>query len=86
MLREFMHGDGEEFGLKFEVMDSDHYLDLKELIQLYFLDVSRPKREYELSSLGGKEKELLLRLLRLKGNQTDLQWLEEQMAKRKEAK
>jgi hypothetical protein len=83
-LRDFMHGDGGEFGLKYETMDTDQYKELQEMMQLYSLNVSRPKREYELSSLGGKEKELLLRLVRLKGEANDHAWLEEQILKRKE--
>jgi hypothetical protein len=83
-LREFMHGGGGEFGLKYETMDTEQFKELQEMMQLYSLNVSRPKREYELSCLGGKEKELLLRLVRLKGDANDLAWLEEQIVKRKE--
>ncbi|KAJ3300949.1 hypothetical protein HDV03_001573 [Kappamyces sp. JEL0829] len=86
ILRDFMHGDGGEFGLPFETLDTAAYYDLMELLKLYHVEVTKLRREYELSLLGGKDKELLLRLVRLiaEKDSPDAQWIENQLIKRRD--
>jgi hypothetical protein len=55
-------------GLPTKVLDTPHYKECMQLISNYHGDMSRLKREYELSLLTvrGREKELILRLIRLR--------------------
>ncbi|KAJ3258354.1 hypothetical protein HK103_003642 [Boothiomyces macroporosus] len=86
IIRDFLHGDGGEFGLPFSTLDSPLYQDLRELISMYHFEFEKLKREYELSLLGGKDKETILRLVRLKAEKdsTELKWIESQLVRRRE--
>lgn len=68
LLYKFFHADGEGMGLPQKVLDTPHYKECMQLISNYHGDMSRLKREYELSLLTvrGREKELILRLIRLR--------------------
>lgn len=88
ILRDFMHGDGGEFGLAFETLDTPLYHDFQELTSLYNMDSTKLRREYELSLLGGKDKELILRLIRLLAvpDSNDAKWVDNQLTKRRETR
>jgi hypothetical protein len=85
-LREFFHGDGGEFGLPFSSLDTPSYKDLLELMDLYHSPMAKLRREYDLSFLGGKDKEFLLRLVRLRAEKDsdEVKWLEQTLTKRRE--
>ncbi|KAI9310043.1 hypothetical protein DFJ73DRAFT_771599 [Zopfochytrium polystomum] len=94
ILLAFIHSDGEGLGLPIRTLESRRWKDVTSLIASYGLALADLKREYELSLLTGREKEPLLRLLRLRfEKQEDLtpaereegrRWLETQLAKRRE--
>jgi hypothetical protein len=87
ILRDFFHGDGGEFGIPKDILDSQLLENVRELLKFYHLDVVKIKREYE-RSLYGDEKEYLLRLVRLLSAEEpeglDSKWVEQQLIKRKE--
>ena len=84
-LKDFFHGGGGEFGLGFDLLESQRYKDFQELLWFYTKDIQKIKREYELSLVGGSEKELLLRLVRLKTESNDAEkgWFISQLGNRK---
>lgn len=94
ILKDFFHADGEGMGIPVKVLESRKYSELMKLIKCYQNDLSRLRREYELSLLGGGEKEYLLKLLRLRiERQVNLEtaerdemkgWFENQLNARKE--
>lgn len=86
ILRDFMHGDGGEFGLPYSTLDSQAYIDLVELFKVYHIGIIKTRREYELSLLGGKDKELILRLVHLMSEKDsdDSKWIENQLVKRRD--
>ncbi|KAJ2993733.1 hypothetical protein HDV02_002096 [Globomyces sp. JEL0801] len=86
ILRDFFHADGAELGLSLKVLDTQTYKDLSELLDIYHLDVVKVKREYDLSMISSNDKELLLRLVRLRTEKDseDLKWIETQLVKRRE--
>ncbi|KAJ3347766.1 hypothetical protein HDU83_001818, partial [Entophlyctis luteolus] len=66
ILRAFFHADGEALGLPYKILDNRKYHDISNLMTMYFQDLPRIKREYELSFVNGREKEMLIRLVRLR--------------------
>jgi hypothetical protein len=94
ILRDFFHADGEALGLPIKTLESRRYSDITSLMGVYTAEISRLKREYELSLLQGREKELYLRLLRLRFEKQDdvtaaerdegRKWVEAQLVKRRE--
>jgi len=66
IFKDFFHADGEGMGIPHKVLESRKYTELMNLIKYYQTDLSRLRREYELSLLGGREKEYLLKLIRLR--------------------
>ena len=58
-LRTFMHGDGGEFGLPYNVLDTKAFVDLIELFSLYNLEVVKLRRDYDRYLLVGNDKELV---------------------------
>jgi C2 domain len=91
ILYEFFHADGEGLGLSPQVLEIPLYVLLtKDIIKSYYAGIDRLKRDYELSVLAGKEKEHLLRLIRMhfaKDHQLEdkKEWLEIALRKRKES-
>lgn len=85
LLRDFLNGGGGELGLSFSKLDTPSYLEVQELLGVYHFGLQRLRRDYEQSTLRGKEKELVLRLVRLLAgkNSDDSVWFEEQIAHRK---
>jgi hypothetical protein len=84
-LRNFFHGDGGEFGLSLEIIETEKYHELLDLLQLYLKGLDRVKQSYERSLRYKKEKELYLRLARLLSNgDNDSEWMNEQLKKRRE--
>jgi hypothetical protein len=94
ILKDFFHADGEGMGIPHKVLESRKYTELVSLIKYYETDLTRLKREYELSLLGGREKAYLLKLIRFRnekregvpvGEKEEARiWFESQLAKRKE--
>ncbi|KAJ3289940.1 hypothetical protein HDU79_003651 [Rhizoclosmatium sp. JEL0117] len=94
ILRDFFHADGEDLGLPFRVLDNRKFLDVNSLMTAYFNEITKLKREYELSVVSGREKEMLLRLVRVRiEKQEDFtaaeredgrKWVEVQLAKRRD--
>ncbi|KAJ3118279.1 hypothetical protein HDU96_002715 [Phlyctochytrium bullatum] len=96
IMRDFFHADGEEQGLPIKTLETRRYVDLTALISAYHADLPRLRREYELSLLQGREKELILRLIRLRIEKQDevtpadreegRKWIEAQLVSRREKK
>jgi hypothetical protein len=93
ILKDFFHADGEGMGIPHKVLESRKYTELVSLIKYYETDLTRLKREYELSLLGGREKAFLLKLIRFRiekevmgvSEKEELKiWFESQLAKRTE--
>ncbi|KAJ1559631.1 hypothetical protein HK405_009884, partial [Cladochytrium tenue] len=93
IMRDFFHADGEAFGLAPRQLDSRRHADLTALLEAYPAELARVKRDYEAAAARGRDKELLLRLVRLRvERQEDLaqgdredgrKWIEIQLARRK---
>ncbi|KAI9318895.1 hypothetical protein DFJ73DRAFT_338207 [Zopfochytrium polystomum] len=66
IMKEFFYAGGAEFGLSTRQLESRRFLDLSSLISIYWADLAKVKRAYELSVDQGREKEHLLRLVRLR--------------------
>ncbi|KAJ3217267.1 hypothetical protein HDU67_008179 [Dinochytrium kinnereticum] len=94
ILRDFFHADGAEAGLSKRSLETRKYVDVTSLIGYYGVDLKKLKREYEISLIDGREKELMLRLIRLRiEKQEDLsvgdrdegrKWIDSQLSKRRE--
>ncbi|TPX74857.1 hypothetical protein CcCBS67573_g03877 [Chytriomyces confervae] len=95
VLRSFFHADGEALGLAYKILDSRKYLELTTLMSVYFNEVPRIKREYELStSVNGRPKEMLMRLVRLRAEKQEeltpaerdglRKWVDVELSRRKE--
>lgn len=86
VFRDFLHGDGGEFGLPFEKLDSPSYIALTELFSFYHAPVSTIQEEYDRALSEGVYKELLLRLVRLLAakESSDAAWIETQITLRRE--
>ena len=89
ILMEFFHADGEELGLDLNILKSKAYRMVQEAIRVYFDPLNRLMREYELSFKEGKDKEWLLRLVRMyiekSKDEKYMEWMENQLNLRKEA-
>ncbi|KAJ3277587.1 hypothetical protein HK104_003178, partial [Borealophlyctis nickersoniae] len=92
IMRDFFHADGEDLGLPIRHLETQKYVWVTSLVEAYLVsDLARLKREYELGLLAGRDKEYLLRLVRLryeKGEEAEREegrkWVESQLVKRKE--
>ncbi|KAI8833018.1 hypothetical protein BC829DRAFT_408175 [Chytridium lagenaria] len=94
ILKDFFHAEGADEGLSMRTLETRKYVDVTSLMSYYNVDLKRLKREYEISLIDGREKELMLRLIRLRvEKQEDLQtaereegrkWVEGQLVKRRE--
>ncbi|KAJ3164758.1 hypothetical protein HK101_000371 [Irineochytrium annulatum] len=96
ILRDFFHADGEELGLPIKVLEGRKYVELTGLITSYLMELPRLRREYEISLQQGREKELVIRLVRLRiERQEDVtaadreegrKWIDQQLVVRREKK
>jgi hypothetical protein len=96
ILKEFFHAEGQEMGLPLRLLETPKYLELTSLVShIYHGEISRLRREYEMSILGGrwnKEKKHILKLIRLRAEKTEdaneadalKLWFETQLVSRKE--
>lgn len=96
IMKDFFHADGEGMGIPHKVLESRKYSELLSLLKYYETDITRLKREYELSLLGGREKTFILKLIRFRMEKQDnpnappsekeelKSWFEAQLTKRKE--
>ncbi|KAJ3203099.1 hypothetical protein HDU67_010392, partial [Dinochytrium kinnereticum] len=94
ILRDFFHADGADLGLPVKTLEGRRYVDLTALVSAYHAEMPRLRREYELSLLQGREKELVLRLVRLRVEKMEdaavgdreegRKWVEVQLASRRE--
>lgn len=95
-LKVFFNAEGAEMGLPLKLLESRKYNDCMILIEKYQQDIKRNKREYELELLKGKDRETLIRLIRLKierlpSNEypeelkhADREWIDQQISRRKD--
>ncbi|KAJ3062658.1 hypothetical protein HK102_008698, partial [Quaeritorhiza haematococci] len=96
ILKDFFHADGEGLGIPIKVLETRKYGEVSMLMAVYHADIAKVKRDYEMSLLGGREKEVLLRLVRLRiEKQEDVtaadreegrKWIDQQLVKRRERK
>ncbi|KAI8927542.1 hypothetical protein BC831DRAFT_451831 [Entophlyctis helioformis] len=94
IIRDFFHADGQGLGLSIKVLDTRKYLELVGLMACYHDDLPALRREYELSLQGGRDKEMVLRVVRFRAEKSDdgtaatreegRAWVEAQIAKRRE--
>jgi hypothetical protein len=89
VLHNFFHADGEDLGLSNEILATELYLVTQNVIRSYFIGFERQKRDYEASVIANKEKEWLLRLIRIHIEKdptlTDQkEWFNDALLKRKE--
>lgn len=61
----FFHADGEGIGIDKNILESNRYLDIKTVLSRYGTDIQRLKRECEMGIQSGRDKECVMRLLRL---------------------
>ncbi|KAJ3151671.1 hypothetical protein HK101_001872, partial [Irineochytrium annulatum] len=66
ILGDFFHADGAELGLSRRMLDTRRHADVMALMGVYGSEMRKLRREYEISVVDGREKELVLRLVRLK--------------------
>ena len=94
ILRDFFHADGADLGLPVRSLETRKYVEVTQLIDVYSTPLRRIKRDYELSLVQGREKEYLLKLVRLRSEkQEDLsqndkederRWVDNQMRNRRD--
>jgi hypothetical protein len=93
ILKAFFHADGEGMGIPILYLETTKYLDISNIISRYNTDIPRLKRECELGIQSGRNKEAILRLVRLLFEKSDSieasekedhrKWLLEQIETRK---
>ncbi|KAJ3079659.1 Tau-tubulin kinase 2, partial [Rhizoclosmatium hyalinum] len=66
ILKDFFHADGAALGLPIKTLETRKYVHDAKLIDMYSRDLKKLKLDYEASLLAGREKEYLLRLIRLR--------------------
>ncbi|KAJ3086493.1 hypothetical protein HK100_008683 [Physocladia obscura] len=94
ILKQFFHADGAELGLPIKTLETRKYIHDAKLIDVYFRELKKLKSDYELSLIQGREKEYLLRLIRVRIEKEDgltnierdegRKWFEVQLVNRKE--
>ncbi|KAJ3022138.1 UNVERIFIED_CONTAM: hypothetical protein HDU68_009306 [Siphonaria sp. JEL0065] len=94
ILKQFFHADGADLGLPIKTLETRKYVHNAKIIDVYDRDLKKLKADYEASLLAGREKEYLLRLIRLRfEKQDDLtnadrdegkKWVDVQLVNRKE--
>ncbi|KAI9009533.1 hypothetical protein BC832DRAFT_590887 [Gaertneriomyces semiglobifer] len=90
LLKSFFHAGGD--GVVLKLLESRKYNQVVELLEWYALDVPRLKKEYEQGLLRGRDREGVLRLVRVKvekaleGEERDegRKWVESMLIRRKE--
>jgi hypothetical protein len=93
ILRDFFHADGEGLGIPILSLETTKYLDIQTVLSRYTTDLDRLKRECELGIDSGRDKEVVLRLVRVlfekdekktsQDKETQRTWLNTQIQKRK---
>ncbi|KAI8617093.1 hypothetical protein BC830DRAFT_1115283 [Chytriomyces sp. MP71] len=96
ILKEFFHAGGADLGLPTKVLETKKYATDMKLIDIYERELRKLKSDYEKSLFDGREKEYILRLIRLRFERQDeltngerdegRKWIEVQLNNRKEAK
>jgi hypothetical protein len=93
ILRDFFHADGAELGVPIKLLENRKFTELKRLVDSFFASRDDLKRDYEASLAQGRERTLLLRMLRLRFEKDDVsvaeresgkQWIERMLEQRKE--
>ncbi|TPX67091.1 hypothetical protein SpCBS45565_g03990 [Spizellomyces sp. 'palustris'] len=94
ILKEFFYADGQ--GVPLRMLETRKHKYLESLLDQYHADIGRLKREYELDLLKGRDREVILRLVRVKvekeldgtsaneEREEGRKWIETQLARRKE--
>ncbi|KAJ3241694.1 hypothetical protein HDU81_011018 [Chytriomyces hyalinus] len=96
ILKQFFHADGADLGLPIKSLETKKYIHDTKLIDVYERELRKLKQDYEKSLQDGREKEYILRLIRLRvEKQEELssterddgrKWIEVQLVNRKERK
>lgn len=94
ILKTFFHADGEGIGIPMQILENEKYTNVMNILSRYRTDLPRLKRECELGIESGRDKEAILRLVRLfieksdhiPSEEKDLHraWLDQLLIKRKE--
>ncbi|KAJ3414132.1 hypothetical protein HDV05_007076 [Chytridiales sp. JEL 0842] len=94
ILRDFFYADGAPVGLSSRTLESRKYQDINGLLTSYTRDLAKVKGDYEMSLTNGREKEYLLKLVRMRlEKQEDVtaaekeegkKWVEAQLVSRRE--
>ncbi|KAJ3127074.1 hypothetical protein HK100_009934 [Physocladia obscura] len=70
-LKQFFHADCADLGLPINALETRKYVHDAKLIDAYFRELKKLKSDYELSLIHGREKEYLLRLIRVRIEKED---------------
>ena len=94
LLLEFFHADGEGIGIDKNALESNRYLDIKTVLSRLGTDIQRLKRECEMGIQSGRDKECVMRLLRLlfemdtklsaEGKESERRWFNQLLEKRRD--
>jgi hypothetical protein len=80
ILKDFFHADGEGIGIPIATLENQKFLDIMTVMSRCGTDLPRLKRECELGIESGRNKESVLRLVRLLVEKTDSLSLQEKEA------
>ncbi|KAJ3346648.1 hypothetical protein HDU83_002808 [Entophlyctis luteolus] len=94
ILKQFFHADGAELGLPIKTLETRKYVHNAKLLDSYDRDLKKLKSDYEMSLIQGRDKEYILRLIRVRIEKDDglttqqrdeaRKWFEVQLVNRKE--
>jgi hypothetical protein len=94
LLMDFFHADGEGIGIEKTTLESNRYLDIKTVLSRFGTDLQRLKRECEMAIQSGRDKECVMRLVRLlfegdsklspEGKESERKWLNQLLDKRRD--
>ncbi len=80
ILRDFLHGDGGEYGLLYSDLDTEIYKDFEILCSVYYEDFNFLKRKYETFVISKENNEFLIRLMRLHATSDEhRKWIDSQI-------
>jgi hypothetical protein len=89
---DFFHAGGEGIGIEKKALESNRYLDIRTVLSRFGTDLQRLKRECEMAIQSGRDKECVMRLVRLlfegdnhlsaEGKESERKWLNRLLDKR----
>lgn len=94
LFMDFFHADGEGIGIEKNILESNRYLDIKTVLSRFGTDLQRLKRECEMAIQSGRDKECVMRLVRLlfegdnklssERKESERKWLNQLLDKRRD--